>query len=264
MTKLTRKQLIEEYVTKLQEIRKKSEQLLHQVVREGREEFRKIDQDVKFSPQGRAMEKKAAQAHYKEQFLKYSAELKAEHARYLSMAKRLSLEVTSAPPANNMSDTQNAAFEAQLADLKTRILLHPNPANAVDLVEKFVKENKDEYKAYTIAKQFNQIIAPIAPTLQQAEKYKLMQAYDLANHYTINEEKGYAQQVLDLPDDVRFFLTQHDAPSFVALRSIIGRRGAEAANDPERELAAMESGASVEDELFGREPEQTETSEQAE
>jgi len=264
----TRKELIEEYMGKLQEVREKSQSLLHEVVREGRAEFTKIDKDSRLSPEGKAWSKKESQEYFKGQFLKHAAELKQEHAKYLSWAKKLAIEVTSVPPKNNMSEAQNAAFEAKLADLKTRILLHPNPAKAVELVENFVKENNDEYKAHVVSKQFNEIVAPIAPALVQQEKYKLMQAYDLANQYTINEEKAYAQQVLDTPDDVRFYLTQHDAPYFQALRSIIGRAGAEWANEPERELARMESEPSAIDELFSPVPEQTteqtEPTEQAE
>ncbi|KGR87422.1 hypothetical protein [Lysinibacillus odysseyi] len=242
MTKTTKKQLIEEYVSKARETHDKSKELLFELVKEARADYHKTNTDPRLSPEGRAWENEAARKHYKEVFLRNAADLKAEYKRHVEYAKKLAHEVLAEQPENTMSSSQNAAFESKLTDLKTRVLLHPNPSNAVELVEKFVRENNDEYKAYTIAKQFHEIVTPLASSVQQADKQRLMQAYESAQKATLTEEKAYAQQALEMADEPRFYLTQHDSPSFQSLRNVIGRQGAEMANEPEQELARMQSG----------------------
>jgi len=257
MTKQTRKQLIEEFVGKSRAVRDKSKTLLHEVIREGRREYLEIQKNPRLSPEGKALEKEDTRKHINEQFLKHSAELKAEYKRYISMAKDLAREVVAAPPTNNMTEAQNAAFEASVSDLKARVLLHPHPAKAAQLVSDFVRSNKDEYKSFVIAQQFHSIVAPVISTLGAEQKATLLQTYEAAHKGSISEEKAYAQQVLEMQDEPRFYQTAHDNPYFMELRAIIGRRGAEQANEPEKELARLQSGVTVEDEMFGREPAQT-------
>lgn len=254
MTKLTKKQLIEEYVSKARDTHGKSKELLFQLVREARAEYTEIDKDTRLSPEGKAIEREAARQHYNEMFLRHAADLKSEYKRHVGHAKKVAQEVLATPPANPMNEAQNVAFEASLADLKTRVLLHPKGDQAAKMVTDFVKANNDEYKSHVIAQQFHSIIAPVIGSVGTEQKATLMQAYETAQKATLNEEKVYAQQALGIAEEPRFYLTQYDSLHFQSLREVIGRRGAEMANEPEQELARLQSGA----------PEQTEQNETTE
>lgn len=241
MTKLTKKQLMEEYVKKAQDTRDKSKELLFELVKEARKERSEINQNQRLSLEGRAWENEAARKHYNEMFLRHAAELKAEYKRQVGYAKKMAQEVLATTPANPMSEAQNTAFESSLADLKTRVLLHSNGDQAAKMVTDFVKANNDEYKSHVIAQQFHSIIAPVIGSVGSQQKATLMQAYETAQKATLNEDKVFAQQVLEMATEPRFYLTQHDSPSFQSLRDVIGRQGAEMANEPERELARLEA-----------------------
>lgn len=242
MTKTTKKQLIEEYVEKARMQYQLANDLQNKIARESRSEYLTIDKDSKLSPQGKAMEKADAQRFYQEQFLKGMSDIKRDYARYLSCAKKLAEEVVAEEPENKSSQPQIKAFESALSDLKTRVLLHPSTEKAVDLIEAFAGKYKDAYFSQKIASAFHELASPIASSQSHDIKMRTSKIYDSVKQRTITEEKVYAQEVLEADENPRFILTQHDAPSFERLRTALGRRVAEFANDPDACLARMESG----------------------
>ncbi len=250
MTKTTKKQLIEEYVAKAMAQRDLAKELHFGVVRESRDEYTKIRKDTRLSPDGKAMEMQAARSFYAEQFLRKMADLRKNYTQNMEWAQKLAYEVKAEVPETTASPSQVQAFEHELADLKTRALLHPMPDKAVDLIETFSQKYRDPYFSHRIASSFHELAAPVANRGSHEVKESLSRLYDGVTKYATTEAQAYAQDVLDTPTTTNFILTGIGAPQFGSLVEAIGRHAAEASNDPERELTRLASGLSPSEAVF--------------
>ena len=68
MTKTTKKQLIEEYIQKAEELKQQAKQLQARTISETREEYHKVKIDPHLSPEGKHFENEAIRQFYAERF----------------------------------------------------------------------------------------------------------------------------------------------------------------------------------------------------
>lgn len=242
MAKTTKKQLIEEYIQKAEELKQQAKQLQARTISETREEYYKVKIDTRLSQEGQNIEKEAIRQFYAERFLSEMDVIRTKYDKYVADAKKLALEITSEPLEFDGSQAQKAAFEQSLRDLKVRIALYPSHDTAVEEIGKFVQVQSSPYFAQQIANNFGELIAPLALTPSSEIKSALRRTYDTAKRHAITDETRYAQQVLDVPDNQTLILTLSEAPTFQNLQSAIGRRAAKSANDPQAELARLAVG----------------------
>ena len=242
MAKTTKKQLIEEYIQKAQEMRDAAKALQTKTVLEAREEYHKVKASRLLSLEGKHVENEAIRQFYATEFLKKMDEIKTKYDRYVADAKKLALEITSTPIQYDGTDAQKAAFEQSLRDLKVRVSLIPAQDKAVEEIKKFVHAQENPYFAQQVANNFGDLIAPFANTSSAEIKKELSVVYETAKRHAVTEETQYARDVLDIKDDAKLIVDIHQSQSFQALQSVIGRRAAQSANKPHEELARIEKG----------------------
>ncbi|MFJ8086847.1 hypothetical protein ACIQ7N_01335 [Lysinibacillus sp. NPDC095746] len=242
MTKTTKKQLIEEYIQKAEELKQQAKQLQARTISETREEYHKVKIDARLSPEGKHFENEAIRQFYAERFLREMDVIRTKYDKYVADAKKFALEVVSTPIEFTGSAAQKAAFESKLRDLKVRTALIPDQKSAAEEIEKFVRSQSDAYFAQQVALHYSDLIAPFTNTPSADIKTKLAQAYEMAKHNATTDETRYAQQVLDIEDNKPLVLTITQSQSFQSLQSVIGRRAAKNANDPQAELARLAAG----------------------
>lgn len=242
MVKTTKKQLIEEFIQKAQEMKDEANQLQSAIIQEARKEYHKVKLNTLLSPEGKDVENEAIRQFYANEFLRKMDVIKTKYERYLANAKNLALEITSAPIQYDGTDAQKAAFEQSLHDLKVRVALIPDQAKAVGEITKFVQSQSNPYFAQQVANNFGELIAPFATTKSAELKVELSKAYDTAKRNAVTEETRYAREVLDINDDAKLVLTIKDSQSYQALQSVIGRRAASNANTPADELNRIKQG----------------------
>lgn len=241
MTK-TKIELINEYLEKIGALKDKAKQLQLKTITEAREDYNAIKLNRLLSDEGKSIEREQVRQFYAESFLKGMQDINEEYGRYIKSLKQMSQEVVAAPNVFSGTDAQKASFEMSLRDVQTRVMLHHNTDEAVKLIEDFVRKNDDTYFAQQIAHHFPNLVSTLASTTDPALKQRLTYAYKSAQKNSITEEKLAAQQALELRDQPSFILTAPDAPSFVNLRSVLGRQAAQSANDPSVHLERMELG----------------------
>ncbi|WP_369379773.1 hypothetical protein [Lysinibacillus fusiformis] len=241
MTK-TKIELINEYLEKIGTLKEKARQLQLKTVTEAREDYNKIKLNRLLSEEGKSIEREQVRQFYAETFLKGMQDINTEYARYIKFVKQMSQEVVATANAYSGTDAQKVSFELSMRDLQTRVMLHHNLDEAVKLIEDFVRKQDDAYYAQQIAQQFPNLVSTLASTTDPALKLRLTHAYKTAQKNSVTEEKLAAQKALELSDQPDFVLTVADAPSFVNLRSVLGRQAAQSANEPAVHLERMALG----------------------
>jgi len=242
MTKTTKKQLIEEYIQKAQEMKDAAKALQSQTISEARKDYHKVKTNALLSPEGKYVENEAIRQFYANEFLRKMDVIKTKYDLYVANAKKLALEITSTPIQYDGTDAQKAVFEQSLRDLKVRVALIPSQDKAVDEIKKFVHAQENPYFAQQVANSFGDLIAPFANTPSAQIKTELSKIYDTAKRNSVTEETRYAKEVLEVKDNEKLILDVRQSQSFQALQSVIGSRAAQNANKPHEELARIEKG----------------------
>lgn len=241
MTK-TKIELINEYLEKIGTLKDKAKQLQHKTITEARADYNEIKLNRLLSEEGKTIEREQVRQFYAETFLKGMQDINVEYERYIKFIKQMSQEVVAAPNVYSGTDAQKTAFESSLRDVQTRVMLHHKQDEAVKLIEDFVRKQDDAYFAQQVAQQFPSLVSSLASTTDAALKQRLTHAYITAQKNSVTEEKLAAQKALELSDQPAFVLTVSDAPSFVNLRSVLGREAAKSANEPSVHLERMALG----------------------
>lgn len=241
MTK-TKIELINEYLEKISTLKDKAKQLQLKTVTEARADYNEIKLNRLLSEEGKSIEREQVRQIYAETFLKGMQDINAEYERYIKFLKQMSQEVVAGPNVYSGTDAQKAAFESSLRDVQTLVMLHHKQDEAVKLIEDFVRKQDDSYFAQQVAQQFPSLVSTLASTTDAALKQRLTYAYKTAQKNSVTEEKLAAQKALELSDQPDFVLTVSDAPSFVNLRSVLGRAAAKSANEPSVHLERMALG----------------------
>ncbi|MCY9549407.1 hypothetical protein [Lysinibacillus xylanilyticus] len=224
--------LIEKHLEGVREQFRLAKELQSKTITEARADYFDIEKDPLLSLEGKKLERAAMQEVYQKQFLNGMQKIKKDHTAHMQQVKQLAMELLAAEPEINVSDASIKAFDSALSDLKTRVLLHPMPDKAVGLIEDFTKQYSEPYFANKIVSEFHTLAAPLASSTNQDIKSRLSQTYDNVKQHTMTDDKTYAQSILSMADNPQLIVTQHDAPAFEALRDVIGREVAQAANDP--------------------------------
>ena len=233
----TKIEVLKDYVANIEALKDVAKDLQREVIQEANKEYTEITKDQRLSADGIALELQEARKQYAEYFLTKMQEINKQYDLYIKNAKNLAEQVLAQPVAFDGTDSQRAVFELALRDLQTRVMLAYDASKGADMIERFVAENNSPYKAQEILAQFNTLIAPFA-NADGKVKQQLSRAFAMAQSQSMDENKEFASQVMQISDTPKLVLTMVGAPSFETLIGVIGE-SAKYANDPQTGLEKL-------------------------
>ena len=150
-----------------------------------------------WSNEGKQIEKEKLNQRYRDIFLGEMMKVKDKATEAADKTIDLATKILLEDPAQP-EETKVATFNQKLADLKTSLLLAPNPERGIESLKMFVEETTDPYLAKQLQSEFYEMAASIVKDGSAAEKVKLNEIYEHIKVKSMTEEQKRAETLKGL------------------------------------------------------------------
>lgn len=133
--------------------RKRARDIVLEAKTSYREELSQITNDRMLSNEGKQIEKEKLNQRYRDIFLGEMMKVKDKATEAADKTIDLATKILLEDPAQP-EETKVATFNQKLADLKTSLLLAPNPERGIESLKMFVEETTDPYLAKQLQSEF--------------------------------------------------------------------------------------------------------------
>ncbi|WP_077736936.1 hypothetical protein [Bacillus sonorensis] len=223
----------------METVRNRAKDIVLEAKTRYRDELYKIRNDRMLSEEGKAQAKEELRLKYQDAFLGAMLEIqdkaKAAAERTIDLATKILLEDPAQP-----EETELAVFNQKLSDLKTSLLLAPNPERGVERLKAFVEETSDPYLAKQLQSEFYDMAASIVKDGSVSEKVKLNDLYTRLKSKSMTDEQKRAETLQGLAKAGRDSdLLLEGGVHHNAIKELLGPETAMYANKPHQYFDRM-------------------------
>ncbi|MED2941521.1 hypothetical protein P4282_03340 [Bacillus swezeyi] len=213
-------------------IRKRAKDIVLEAKTSYREELSEITNDRLLSEEGKQQTKEKLSQRYRDVFLGEMMKIKDKATEAADKTIDLATKILLEDPAQP-EETELAVFNQKLADLKTSLLLAPNPERGVESLQAFIEETSDPYLAKQLQSEFYDMAASIVKDGSAAEKVKLNDLYGRIKSKSMTDEQKRAETLKGLAESEKERdLLLNGGVHYNAINELLGRETAAYANKP--------------------------------
>lgn len=194
---MTKFKEMQESYKQMETTRKRARDIVLEAKTSYREELSQITNDRMLSNEGKQIEKEKLNQRYRDIFLGEMMKVKDKATEAADKTIDLATKILLEDPAQP-EETKVATFNQKLADLKTSLLLAPNPERGIESLKMFVEETTDPYLAKQLQSEFYEMGASIVKDGSAAEKVKLNEIYEHIKVKSMTEEQKRAETLKGL------------------------------------------------------------------
>ncbi|USK70191.1 hypothetical protein [Peribacillus asahii] len=180
-----------------QELPKTVTPLASELTQAVNDEFRDINNDPLYSPEGKKAEREQMRDVYGRKFIEVAKKLREDYDKAVAKAQTSAEILLNEEPAKP-DEIKIKSFERELAALKLDIMLTVEPEKAVRAIDEFTSKQADPYFARQLAKEFGGLAANViggAGSEAGQVKLKLRDTLGTINSRSLTPEQQKAQEI---------------------------------------------------------------------
>ncbi|MCY8272432.1 hypothetical protein [Bacillus sonorensis] len=181
----------------METVRKQAKDIVLEAKTSYREELSGITNDRMLSEEGKQQAKEQLSQRYRDILLGEMMKMKDKATEAADKTIDLATKILLEDPAQP-EETELAMFNQKLADLKTSLLLAPNPERGVESLKAFIEETSDPYLAKQLQAEFHDMAASIVKDGSASEKVKLNDLYTRLKSKSMTDEQKRAETLQGL------------------------------------------------------------------